>query len=40
MAFYGEYEWKNEGGIIHWTHNNPHNKHDHGWLKYAGIVFD
>ncbi|WP_191600563.1 DUF3465 domain-containing protein [Marinomonas algicola] len=40
VAFYGEYEWNSKGGVIHWTHRDPGNKHAHGWLEYAGRVFE
>jgi hypothetical protein len=40
VAFYGEYEWNNRGGIIHWTHRDPRNKHKHGWLKHNGQVYN
>ncbi|WED27748.1 DUF3465 domain-containing protein [Vibrio sp. DW001] len=40
VEFYGEYEWNNRGGIIHWTHRDPRNKHKHGWLKHNGQVFN
>ncbi|MBA5764704.1 DUF3465 domain-containing protein, partial [Vibrio sp. 404] len=33
VEFYGEYEWNSKGGVIHWTHKDPRNKHAHGWLK-------
>jgi len=34
VDFYGEYEWSNKGGIIHWTHRDPNGKHTNGWLKH------
>lgn len=40
VEFYGEYEWNNRGGIIHWTHRDPRNKHKHGWLKHNGQVYN
>lgn len=36
VEFYGEYEWNNKGGVIHWTHLDPRNNHEHGWLKHRG----
>ena len=33
IEFYGEYIWNNQGGIIHWTHKDPHNRHINGYLK-------
>lgn len=39
VKFYGEYEWSRKGGVIHWTHRDPHNKHKHGWLKHKGKVY-
>ncbi len=36
LIFYGEYEWNNEGGVIHWTHKDPDGKHVAGWLEYEG----
>jgi len=34
ISFYGEYEWNNKGGIVHWTHHDPKGKHPNGWLVY------
>ena len=34
VAFYGQYEWNSQGGIVHWTHHDPAKKHISGWLKY------
>ncbi|MGX9522260.1 DUF3465 domain-containing protein [Vibrio mediterranei] len=39
VLFYGEYEWNNKGGVIHWTHHDPRNRHEHGWLKHQGKVY-
>ncbi|MCI5132488.1 MAG: DUF3465 domain-containing protein [Candidatus Electrothrix sp. EH2] len=39
IAFYGEYEWNAEGGLIHWTHHDPDGDHLDGWLKYAGKTY-
>ena len=36
LGFYGEYEWNDEGGVIHWTHADPDGKHVNGWLEYEG----
>ena len=40
VAFYGEYEWNSKGGVIHWTHRDPANRHEHGWLRHKGRVYD
>lgn len=39
VAFYGEYEWKEKGGVIHWTHHDPKKKHIGGWLKHKGRIY-
>lgn len=40
VEFYGEYEWNSKGGVIHWTHRDPANRHAHGWLRHGGRVYD
>ncbi|MFL6620676.1 MAG: DUF3465 domain-containing protein [Povalibacter sp.] len=36
IAFKGEYEWNNKGGVIHWTHHDPSGRHEDGWLEHNG----
>lgn len=40
VGFYGEYEWNNKGGVVHWTHKDPRNSHAHGWLMHEGTKYD
>jgi len=39
VEFYGEYEWNAKGGIVHWTHRDPANRHINGWLKHNGKTY-
>jgi len=36
VSFFGEYEWNDRGGVIHWTHHDPRAQHVDGWLEYNG----
>jgi hypothetical protein len=39
ISFFGVYEWNAKGGVIHWTHRDPNNRHAHGWLKHNGKTY-
>lgn len=39
VAFNGEYEWNERGGVVHWTHHDPRSRHQDGWLKAAGRTY-
>lgn len=39
VEFYGEYEYSEKGGVIHWTHHDPRQKHIDGWLKHQGKTY-
>ncbi|WP_413702179.1 DUF3465 domain-containing protein [Psychromonas sp. KJ10-10] len=39
VNFYGEYEWNNKGGVVHWTHKDPNGHHIDGWLKHNGRIY-
>lgn len=39
VAFFGEYEWSDRGGVIHWTHHDPDGSHVGGWLRHDGRTF-
>ena len=36
VQFYGEYEWNEKGGVLHWTHRDPNGSHVAGWLQHQG----
>lgn len=34
VQFRGMYEWNDLGGLVHWTHHDPHGIEDGGWIRY------
>lgn len=39
VKFNGVYEWKPEGGVIHWTHHDPDGRHEWGSLEHQGEIY-
>lgn len=39
VRFFGEYEWNDRGGVIHWTHSDPAGRHIAGWLEHGGTRY-
>ena len=39
IEFFGEYEWNDKGGVIHWTHYDPAGNHLDGWILHNNIMY-
>ena len=39
VAFKGEYEWNEKGGVVHLTHRDPAGRRNAGWLRHQGKVY-
>jgi hypothetical protein len=39
VYIFGQYEWNDEGGIIHWTHVDPDGDHIDGYIIFNGVKY-
>lgn len=40
VKFCGDLETNDKGGVVHWTHRDPQNRHVGGWLEYNGRKYE
>lgn len=36
----GEYQWNEQGGVVHWTHRDPGAGIQHGWVEFKGQRYE
>lgn len=40
ITVYGQYEWNDKGGVLHWTHHDPKDWREGGWIEHAGLRYE
>jgi len=39
VVFRGQYEWNDQGGVLHWTHHDPEGRRRGGWMEHEGATY-
>ena len=39
ITFRGEYLWSEQGGTVHWTHEDPKHEKKGGWIRWRDFVY-
>ena len=39
VTVHGQYEWNDQGGVLHWTHHDPQKRHEEGWIRHDGELY-
>lgn len=40
VVVFGEYEWNEQGGVMHWTHDDPRGVHVTGYIEWRGRRYE
>ncbi|MDQ7012790.1 MAG: DUF3465 domain-containing protein [Planctomycetota bacterium] len=40
ILLHGQYEWSEKGGVLHWTHHDPGNRREGGWIEHEGVRYE